>query len=243
MLAVIGVITVLLAIVVPTISTARLAARNTADLSQMRQLGVAHIAYQAINADRFVDVGLPHGGYGNEARSFAEVLKPYCDDIVMKSPLDDSPHWPSDLGGEGRGVTEDGSGPLRRTSYGMNNYLSRHYSPSVALLGPGHAADRAQKVRFPDRIVCFLHMSRSGDYAVSDHPHVENWSFGPEAFRLASQQVAIDAAEGSPLVDPLAQSNFAFVDGSIGTRRFEEVYESVERNAFDPDLEPAPSAG
>ncbi|MFM1833662.1 MAG: hypothetical protein RLZZ461_1978, partial [Planctomycetota bacterium] len=109
LLAVIGVITVLAAIAIPTLRTSRLTAMNTRDLSQLRQLGIAHLAYQSINNDWFVDVGLPHGGYGNEARSFAEVLRPYSDDLVMKSPLDDSPHWPSDLGGEGRGVAEDGS--------------------------------------------------------------------------------------------------------------------------------------
>ena len=108
LLAVIGVITVLAAIAIPTLRTSRLTALNTRDLSQLRQLGIAHLAYQAINNDWFVDVGLPHGGYGNEARSFAEVLRPYSDDLVMKSPLDDSPHWPSDLGGEDRGVAEDG---------------------------------------------------------------------------------------------------------------------------------------
>lgn len=243
MMAVLGVIVVLVAIIVPTIRTARLGAMNATDLSQMRQLGMAHLAFQAVNSDKFVDVGLPHGGYGDEARSFAEVLRPYSDDVVMKSPLDDSRHWPSDLGGEGLGVAEDGSGPLRRTSYGMNNYLSSHYSPAVAMHGPGHAADRVQKVRFPDRIVCFLHMARSGDFAVSDHPHVENWGIGTDPARLASQQVTIWAAEGSPLVDPLASSNYGFVDGSIGTRRFEEVYESYERNAFDPELEVGPPAG
>ena len=241
MLAVIGVITVLLGIVIPTLSMARLTSRNTQDLSQIRQMGIAHLTYQATNSDHFVDVGLPHGGYGNEARSFATVLAKYTDDLVMKSPLDSSPHWPTDLGGEGLGAEEGGLGPLRRTSYGMNNYLSRNYSPMVALYGPGHAADRCPKVRRPEKIVCFLHMAERGSFAVSDHPHVESWSGGNEPWRLANGQMSIWAAEGSPLVDGLASSNYGFVDGSTGTRYFEDLYESRTRNAFDPSATPPDS--
>lgn len=235
-LVVLGVIVLLMGIAIPTLRSARMASLNTLDLSQLRQLGVAHLAYQATNTDHFVDVGLPHGGYGDEATSFAEVLGRYTDDIVMKSPLDASPHWPSDVGGEGRGVEEDGTGALRRTSYGMNNYLSRNYSPMVALYGPGHAADRATKVRRPERIVCFLHMTPQGDFAVSDHPHVESWDAGDEPWRLASRQVAISAAEGEEVVDALATSNYGMLDGSTATAAFSDLYEDAERNAFDPTV-------
>ena len=73
-LVVLGVIITLMGIAIPTLRSARLVSLNTLDRSQLRQLGVAHVAYQATNTDYFVDVGLPHGGYGNEAASFAEVL-------------------------------------------------------------------------------------------------------------------------------------------------------------------------
>ena len=242
LLTVIGVIALLMGIAIPTLRTARLSSLNTTDLSNIRQLGFAHLSYQGINNDHFVDVGLPHGGYGNEAQSFTEVLATYVDKIVIKSPLDNSPHWPSDLGGLNRGVGENGSGPLRRTSYGMNNYLSRNYSPMVALYGPGHAADRATKVKLPDKVVCFVHMTRSGAYAVSDHPHVENWGVGDEPCRLASEQLDISAAEGRSVVHAMASSNYGFVDGSTGTHHFENLYESVERNAFDPEATP-PTVG
>lgn len=243
LLVVLGVITVLMGIAIPALRTARLASLNTHDLSQIRQLGIAHLAYQATNTDHFVDVGLPHGGYGDEAASFAEVLGRYTDDIVMKSPLDTSPHWPWEVGGEGRGVEDDGGGPLRRTSYGMNNYLSRNYSPMVALYGPGHAADRVAKVRRPERIVCFLHMTPAGDFAVSDHPHVESWGAGDEPWQLASRQIAISAAEGADVIDPLATSNYGMLDGSTATIRFEDLYETSQRNAFDPSASLPPSGG
>ena len=242
MLTVIGVIAVLMAIAIPGMRAVRLASLNTGDLSNIRQLGVAHISYQGINNEYFVDVGLPHGGYGNKAQSFTEVLSDYMSDIVVRSPLDDSIHWPSEQGGLDRGVGENGSGPLRRTSYGMNNYLSRNYSPMVALYGPGHAADRLAKVKLPHKFICFLHMAHTGDYAVSDHPHVENWAAGNEPWVLASKQISISAAEGRTLIDPLASSNYGFVDGSTGTQYFEDVYESLQKNAFDPEATP-PTVG
>jgi len=232
LLVVIGIIATLMALMFPAIRTVRLAGWNAEDLSQIRQLGVAHLSFQQMNSDRFVDVGLPHGGYGNAARSFVERLEPYLGTEVMKSPLDQSPYWEVDYSGE------SGADPVRRrTSYGMNNYLSRNYSPRVALEGPGAAADRFSRVRSPDQVVSFLHMAQTGDFAVSDHPHVENWSFGPEPWRLARSQVSISAAEGRETEGELSISNYGFVDGSTSTRRFEEVYESLQRNRFDPDAD------
>lgn len=234
---VIGIIGTLLALTFPAVRTLRLASYNAEDLSQLRQLGLGHLAYQQVNNERFVDVGLPHGGYGDSARSFVEVLQPYIGTEIMQSPLDRSPLW------EGGATPEGGGDPvLRRTSYGMNNYLSRNYSPMVAIEGPGAAADRMSQIQQPDQVVCFLHMAQTGDYAVSDHPHVENWSFGPEPWKLADRQVSIWAAEGSPVISELAESNYGFVDGSTGTRSFEQVYESPQRNRFDPDAD-RPLAG
>ena len=234
---VVGIIGILLSLTVPAMRTLRLAALNTEDLSQIRQLGLAHRAYQQVHNDWFVDVGLPHGGYGDEARSFVEVLEPYIGTAIMQSPLDSSSHWEAGYS-EGEEVTP----ALRRTSYGMNNYLSRNYSPAVALNGPGSAADRITKVKRPDQLVCFLHMTPNGAYAVSDHPHVESWSFGSEPWTLANNQVAISAAEGAQNVNELAESNYSFVDGSTGTRAFNTLYQTVQYNRFDPDAK-IPLAG
>ena len=230
LLVVIGIVGALLALTFPAIRSVRLAGWNAEDRSQIRQLGLGHLSYQQVNSDLFVDVGLPHGGYGDAARSFVEALDPYIGSAIMKSPLDHSPYW------DGAFQAADDADPVRRrTSYGMNNYLSRNYSPLVALEGPGAAADRFSRVRHPDQVVCFLHMAPEGAYAVSDHPHIENWSFGPEPWRLAGEQISISAAEGSPSVSALSESNYGFVDGSTGTRRFEEVYENVQHNCFDPE--------
>ena len=238
LMVVIGIITTLLALMFPAIRTVRLASWNSEDLSQIRQLGVAHLAFQQINSDRFVDVGLPHGGYGDTARSFVEKLEPFLGTAIMQSPLDQSPYWEAAYQD-----SEDADPIRRRTSYGMNNYLSRNYSPRVALEGPGAAADRFSRVQDPDQVVAFLHTTPTGAFAVSDHPHVENWSFGPEPWRLAGDQVCIYAAEGSPSQSELSESNYGFVDGATATLRFEQVYENVQRNRFDPDADRPLSGG
>ena len=230
LMVVIGVIGILLSLTFPALRTLRLSALNTSDLSQIRQLGLAHRAYQQVHNDWFVDVGLPHGGYGEEARSFVEVLEPYIGTEIMQSPLDESPYWEGGLAQD-----EETTPALRRTGYGMNNSLSRNYSPAVAMIGPGAAADRNTKIPFPDKTICFLHMTPNGAYAVSDHPHVESWSFGSEPWKLANSQIAISAAEGTNHVSELAESNYGFVDGSTGTRPFKHVYETSQRNAFDPE--------
>jgi prepilin-type processing-associated H-X9-DG protein len=33
-----------------------------------------------------------------------------------------------------------------------------------------------------------------------------------------------------------SQSNYAFVDGHVGTLQFEDVYRNMQENKFDPDL-------
>ncbi len=235
---VVGIIGLLLSLTFPALRSIRLSALNTEDLSQIRQMGLAHRVYQQVHSDAFVDVGLPHGGYGDRARSFTETLESYSGEAIMRSPLDTSAYWEA-------GLQEDGAEEpvVRRTSYGMNNYLSRNYSPKVALEGPGAAADRMTRIPQPDKVICFLHMTHFGAYAVSDHPHVESWSFGPEPWRLASNQVAISASEGETNINDLAESNYGFLDGSTDTRTFREVYESAQTNLFDPEADIPLSGG
>ncbi len=229
-IVVVGIIGLLLSLTFPALGSIKLAALNAKDISQIRQLGLAHRVYQQVHSDAFVDVGLPHGGYGDTARSFSETLQSYTSTEIMRSPLDKSAYWDA-------GLQEDGSeAPVRRrTSYGMNNYLSRNYSPMVAIEGPAAATDRMTRIKQPDKVVCFLHMTETGSYAVSDHPHVESWSFGPQPWKLASNQIAVSAAEGEVKIQEMAKSNYGFLDGSVDTREFNRVYENAQFNAFDPN--------
>jgi type II secretory pathway pseudopilin PulG len=246
-LVVVAVIALLVGLTLPALSSARRAAVATADLSNLRGLAVAHLSYMSGNEDRFVDVGLPHGSLANESQSFVERLRPWFDraDLAFRSPLDESPHWPAEGGGEGEPVVASTPPLYRRTSYGMNNYLSRTYSPAAAL-GDGTAVDRLAQVRSPEDIVCFLPMAERGDFASSDHPHVETWDprTGTEedSPRQAASQVQVNEIDRrTPAAS--AEANYSFLDGRVATRQLRDVYRSAERNLFDPALQLARPAG
>lgn len=236
MMVVLGIIAILLTIVTVSIRGVRRSALATACQSNLRQLSAAHAAYGNLYNECFADAGMPHGGAGNPAASFINTLKPfYGDPTVMRSPLDLSQHWDPELGGEGIPVTS-GTPPLyRRSSYGLNNYLSRNYSPKAAIEGPGSAADRLGRVNRPSECVAFLLMAETGAYAAADHPHAEEWGPAPEPAVVASTQVAIGAIDrGRP--SSASESNWAYVDGHVVPDRFERVFTSAAANQFDPDL-------
>jgi prepilin-type N-terminal cleavage/methylation domain-containing protein/prepilin-type processing-associated H-X9-DG protein len=244
-LVVVGIIALLMGLMLPALSRVRAAGMATADLSNMRGLSMAHLAYMNSNEERFVDVGLPHGSFANAENSFVARLMPYFggSPVAYRSPIDRSPHWPADAGGDGVPVA-DGPQPLwRRTSYGMNNYLSRTYSPAVAMDGAGAGADRMQQVHHPDRTACFLLMAETGSYASADHPHVEEWDADPstedESPRIASSQVLVNAVDrGTPARG--SQSNYSFLDGRVATLAFEDVFRTMQRNRMDPMIQCEP---
>ena len=236
LLVTVAVIAVLVAIVLPAASGARRQAVAVADLANLRGLAVAHLSYMSMNEERFVDVGLPHGGAGSPGDSFVERLRPWFggSQVTLRSPLDESPHWPVDAGGDGIPVTGQGTPAFRSTSYGMNNYLSRSYSPAVALDGVGAGVDRLQQVERPDRVVCFLLMAERGAYASADHPHVESWPSAAPA-RIAATQVQVNAIDRSK-PQASSRSNYSFIDGHVAAMQFEDVYRDMHENRFDPAL-------
>ena len=235
-LVVIGVIVILLGILLPGLASVRRESLASSCLSNLRQLSVAHLSYMAVHKDRFADVGLPHGSLGTPARSFVNTLKPFCDDqLVLRSPLDTSPHWPVELGGEGESVNNGTPSLYRLTSYGMNNYLSRTFSPAAAIEGVGAGADALARVPSPSTTVCFLRMVDRGAYASSDHPHVEEWGAFPVPATAAASQVQINSIDaGKP--GAASRSTWSFVDGHTASAEFSTVFESTAANQFDPGL-------
>jgi len=236
MLVVVAIILVVIGLLSVAMSSARRSARTTTCLAQLRALQVAQMAYATDHRGHFVDVGLPHGGLGFEEAAWINTLMPYYDNrLALRSPLDTSVHWPADQGGAG--VPVPGTvNVFRRTSYGMNNYLSRNYSPAAAL-DPGAAADRMSKVPNPAATVMFLLMTPTGAFAGADHPHVEEWWIGPGVPDFppvqAASQVFTNAAGGRAATWD-SRSNWSFVDGSVATLSFQEVYETDRLNRFDP---------
>lgn len=225
----VAIIGLLVAILMPALASARDKALTLKCLANFRGMETAHWMYMQEYRGRFIDVGLAHGGaHAKEDIAWINTLAKYYGKALMhRSPVDDSPHWPVDEGGLGVPIPGSGGTQFRRTSYGVNNYLT-----SVA---PFEPYERLTDVRHPSATVHFLYMAEEGQYAGADHPHVENW--GADAFSpiRAANQMEI-AAHGGPEKSFDSLTNYGFLDGHAETRKFRDVYLNFEINSFDPKV-------
>lgn len=239
LLVVVAIIALLIGILLPALSKARRAGHTVKCLANIRSLEQAHYAYLNDHDGRFADVGLPHGGIGDPSVSFITTLAEYYGTpLALRSPVDRSAHWPTDEGGTG--VPPPGNVNLRVTSYGMNNLLSRTYNPNIRVGSYAREPwDRLDKVHFPFATVQFLMMAREGEFAASDHVHVEDWLSPGAPLSDAPQNAAAQmdtGAHGGRSRSFDAVSNYGFLDGHAETLRFSGVYTDLERNRFHPEF-------
>ena len=231
LMLVIVILSLLLSLLIPSFNSISHRSRVVEDVSNLRSLQTAHYKYAIESKGMFADAGLSHGGLANEKIAWLNTLGKYVDiDGVIRSPLDESLHWDVPIVGT--------SDRFRRTSYGWNNYLSRTKSPQAAI-DPKSAADRLSRVSSPGNTVHFLHMVATGDFAGSDHVHVENWWIGdshPGAPAiLAANHVQTNIVSGDAKTSH-AKANYGFVDGSVRTLNFSEVFLRPDQNRFDPEV-------
>lgn len=229
LLVVIAIIALLLGIALPAMGKARRSGWTVKCLSNVRSLCIAQQLYLDQNKGQLVDVGLSHGGFGDPNLSWTRTLTEYYGaPISLKSPADRSAYWPTELGGGGQLL----NGVARMSSYGMNNYLSRTFNPGISSREP---FDRIDKIDRPSLTVQFLMMAEVGDYAVSDHPHVEGWGDAARAPSLAATQVQTDR-HGGPARSSRSLSNWGFLDTHAATLPFGEVYTDRQTNALNPEV-------
>lgn len=229
LLVVIAVVALLMSLLVPGLARARQQARAMVCLSNIRSLQIAQLLYADANRGMLVDVGLAHGGSGDESLSWVLALQPYVESpLSLRSPGDVSPYWPVEQGGSGQVV----GGQHRRTSYGMNNLLSRTYNPGISEREP---FDRLSKIETPFATVQFLLMAEQGDFAVSDHTHIENWGPGAQGAAVAATQVQT-AKWGGKARTESGLSNYSYLDGHARTERFSTVYRSWNENRLNPEI-------
>ena len=223
LLVVLGVIALLAAILLPTLSRARRSAAAARCLANLRNLQAAHWMYINEFKGRLIQAGLAHSGAGgDESVAWINTLQRYYDaPLLLRSPGDDSPHWP---GGQ---PVPGSAGQFRRTSYGINNFLDAATCPW------GGPYLRINQVPRASATVHFVLMAATGPFAGADHPHVENWVSNIPV--QASRQLAIDVYGGPPhSFDSL--SNYGFLDGHAETARFGDVFIDLTRNRFDPAI-------
>ncbi len=245
LLVVIGIIGVLIAILLPTLSRARQDASRVRCLSNVRQLQLAQMAYASENKGFLVQAGLAEGGASADSQaSWFMVLSRYASTALLaRCPTDDSPHWSP---GQTIGVVEvvNGASQLvqrnRVSSYGLNNFLDRFLCPwgpgqDVNAVPPGGLYVKITQVKKSSEVIQFMEMARQGKFAVADHPHVENWATSP-AWGAASLSMAINAHggpnRGAP--GPGSIACYGFLDGHAESLPFTNVFTNFEKNNFDP---------
>jgi len=243
LLVVIAVIAVLVALLLPAVGEARRSARVMEDLSNLRNMALAQVAYANDYDGRLVDYGYDEGGFPGtqtEISWLATLRSYYSTELVAKSPLDASPHWPIEQGGSGVPI-EGSEDRFRLTSYGINEYVT-----PTGRFDPGSGEvireDDIWNVRAPHKLVQFAIMAYEGPFAGADHYHVFDWAPPPfvedrELFAadVASEMIQINAVQGER-GEPAARSNYSFLDGHASTEAFREVYQDAGSNQFDPTI-------
>lgn len=227
LLVVIAIIALLIGMLLPALGRARLAARSTVCIANLRGIAQASAMYCDQYKGRLVDAGLAHGGIGDPTRSWVRALDDFnANPLAIQSPGDRSVYWPAALGGGGQTLNNQ----ARITSYALNNWLSGVYGPGVYADEP---FDRTSKIPNPAATVQFMLLTERGEFAVSDHVHLETWSGGPAAPGLASTQAFIDKWGGSKSE---GKASYAYLDAHAQIEPFSRVYTDESTNRFDPHV-------
>lgn len=215
LMVVIAIIALLIGIVLPSLGQARHASRRAACLANFRSLETAHWAFMVDHRGR--TIGTAHG------QSWIDVLRDdYNPALLLRSPLDTSPHFAGGLGIAGK---------FRQSSYSINLYLS----PDGVVHGLPGAAGRIDDVPAPAATVHFVLSAFDGPNAVSDHAHPNLWfsSLTDLIPIKASAEVQINAHAGKPGTWE-AVTAYGFLDGHAQALPFQSVYQSPTVNKFDP---------
>jgi prepilin-type N-terminal cleavage/methylation domain-containing protein len=223
LLVVVAIIALLLGILAPALGKARKLAQNTKCLTNLRNMQIAHHMYMTENNQQFIQVGLAHGGvHANEPIAWINTLSEYYgSQLLARSPVDTSPHWQTPVTGN----------QLRRTSYGVNDFLTD--------LPNGTANDHTSlnDIPRPADTVQFLIMAFTGSFAAADHVHAESWNTlgdSPEdAAVVAGGQVQINAY-GGEANHPGAEAGYGYLDGHADAQPFHEIYASGNHNRMNP---------
>ena len=218
LLVVIAIIAILAAILFPVFAQAREKARQTACLSNCRQIGMAFTMY-ATDYDSF----LPLTTFPVASNSWTDQTQPYIKNRqIYRCPSDDSTNWSQPLPSE----TE-----VRRSSYFLNAWMAgtQPYGNTAALTSPASVIYVAESVKNVTR----------------DHFHPFYWGNPAEQTSAFMQNLTWNSAlqETKELALRRHQEgmNVVFIDGHVRWGKWtqfwwQRVTPPILQGNFDPRL-------
>ncbi|MCG8406302.1 MAG: type II secretion system GspH family protein [Phycisphaerales bacterium] len=220
LLVVIGIIAVLVAVLLPALSAARMVSVRAQCLSNIRQLQTAQVAYATDQDDLILAAG-----DGSVVGSWIGVLEPYgARPEVRRCPADRSPFFEQPF---------PGTDPekLRATSYAINNYVSPTHAPFGI-----QPIVKLSEVSQSSTVIHMGELAETGSYAGSDHLHVQNFylTIAPQiTISLINQQMPLGRHGGQEMSWD-AKLNFSFLDGHAESLKIRQVYTDPTTNLFVP---------
>jgi prepilin-type N-terminal cleavage/methylation domain-containing protein len=260
LLVVISIIALLISLLLPALSSARHAARTLEDLSNQRQLALAHEMYAQDHDGHFVDVGLGHGDHGDHDEhgdhhldahdTWVRTLADYWSQTRRASQEHGHEHSDEDGHDEHHDMHIEARSPLdtsphwrddggkpapggefRQTSYAFNDFLV-DWDGENPLGGPPYS--KWGTVPRPARTVQFTILAYEGHFAASDHVDSAEWHHAPDPLEPAREQVELTAVSRDRPGYESSRSNYCYLDGHAETHAFGEVFNHADENRFYP---------
>ena len=240
LLVVIAIIAILAAILFPVFAQAKLAAKKTVDLSNLKQLGTAFMLYGGDNDDYY-----PLASYPAKGNTWPMRCQPYIKSFdIFRSPGDAGAAWsPS---GVVRPTPETPEGDprwkYRWTSYLLNVFVSGAfangaYATTTSFKSPANV------------VVLALAADDPGPLGERDHFHPICWGDPAEFAEPFMQGATWDAARKETKELKLKAftggENYAYADGHAKFGRWSQLWwrdipKGIYAGAFDPRNEGGP---
>lgn len=206
LLVVIGIIALLLGILLPVLSKARMAAQEVSCASNMRQMGIGLMMYINENKGDFPEDAV-HASPGQPQRSWIYTLSPMLGDVdaIRICPADEQ-------------------GDLRRQSDGTSYILNWYVAvPEVDMFGrPVYDYTNLSRIRRPSETVsAFESSDANGAGVTADHTHSNVWFSWPTAEARWDSLRAVDGMQPDRHAtrrvpdNTKGRSNFLYVDGHV----------------------------
>jgi prepilin-type processing-associated H-X9-DG protein len=236
LLVVIAIIAILAAILFPVFAQAKLVAKKTVDLSNLKQLGSVMLMYANDSDDHFALVSYPSPGNTWPLR-----CQPYLRSWdILRSPGDDSSLWPAS-GTPPPSLTDPSTDPrwgFRWTSYLLNAYMNGDYQGSDGSIGEFSSGTN---INSPSDVI-YLALA-SDTQPPRDHFMPFYWGLPPEQTNPFLQSMVWDSILGHTRelkIGAFADgSNYGYVDGHAKFQKWGQVWwrnipEGIYSGSFDP---------